>query len=55
MVIGFFCVRHTEIYFAMLTLAFGMMVFSLIWNLRSVTGATMVWWALQGPRLLSGS
>ncbi len=38
MVIGFFCVRHTEIYFAMLTLAFGMMVFSLIWNLREITG-----------------
>ncbi len=38
LVIGFFCVRHTEIYFAMLTLAFGMMVFSLIWNLRSITG-----------------
>jgi branched-chain amino acid transport system permease protein len=37
-VIGFFCVRHTEIYFAMLTLAFGMMVFSLIWNLRELTG-----------------
>lgn len=37
-VIGFFCVRHTEIYFAMLTLAFGMMVFSLIWNMRSITG-----------------
>jgi branched-chain amino acid transport system permease protein len=37
-VIGFFCVRHTEIYFAMLTLAFGMMVFSLMWNVRSVTG-----------------
>ncbi|KJS31606.1 MAG: hypothetical protein VR64_10735 [Desulfatitalea sp. BRH_c12] len=36
--IGFFCVRHTEIYFAMLTLAFGMMVFSLIWNMRSITG-----------------
>jgi branched-chain amino acid transport system permease protein len=36
--IGFFCVRHTEIYFAMLTLAFGMMVFSLIWNLRDITG-----------------
>ena len=36
--IGFFCVRHTEIYFAMLTLAFGMMVFSLIWNAREVTG-----------------
>jgi len=38
MVIGFFCIRHTEIYFAMLTLAFGMMVFSLIWNLRDITG-----------------
>ena len=37
-VIGFFCVRQTEIYFAMLTLALGMMVFSLIWNMRSVTG-----------------
>lgn len=37
-IIGFFCVRHTEIYFAMLTLAFGMMVFSLMWNLRAVTG-----------------
>ena len=37
-VIGYFCVRHTEIYFAMLTLAFGMMVFSLIWNLRDITG-----------------
>ena len=38
LLIGFFCVRHTEIYFAMLTLAFGMMVFSLMWNVRSVTG-----------------
>jgi branched-chain amino acid transport system permease protein len=38
LLIGFFCVRHTEIYFAMLTLAFGMMVFSLIWNVRGITG-----------------
>jgi branched-chain amino acid transport system permease protein len=37
-VIGFFCVRHTEIYFAMLTLAFGMMFFSLVWNLTEITG-----------------
>jgi branched-chain amino acid transport system permease protein len=36
--IGFFCVRHTEIYFAMLTLAFGMMVFSLLWSARDLTG-----------------
>jgi len=38
LLVGFFCVRHTEIYFAMLTLAFGMMVFSLIWNARGITG-----------------
>ena len=38
LLIGVFCVRHTEIYFAMLTLAFGMMVFSLIWNARDITG-----------------
>lgn len=38
LLIGFFCIRHTEIYFAMLTLAFGMMVFSLIWNAREITG-----------------
>ncbi len=37
-IVGFFCVRRTEIYFAMLTLAFGMMVFSLIWNMREITG-----------------
>ncbi len=36
--IGYLCVRHTEIYFAMLTLAFGMMTFSLIWNARGITG-----------------
>ncbi len=38
LVVGYFCVRHTEIYFAMLTLAFGMMVFSLVWNAREITG-----------------
>ena len=38
LIIGFFCVRHTEIYFAMLTLAFGMLVFSLMWSWRDVTG-----------------
>lgn len=37
-IIGFLCVRHTEIYFAMLTLAFGMMIHSIIWKWRSVTG-----------------
>jgi branched-chain amino acid transport system permease protein len=37
-VIGYLCLRHTDIYFAMLTLAFGMMVHSTIWRWRSVTG-----------------
>jgi branched-chain amino acid transport system permease protein len=36
--VGFLCVRSTEVYFSMLTLAFGMMVFALIWNARGVTG-----------------
>jgi branched-chain amino acid transport system permease protein len=38
LVIGFFCVRHTDIYFSMLTLAFGMMVYSIAWKWRDVTG-----------------
>lgn len=37
-VIGFFCIRHTRIYFAMLTLSFGMMIHSIIWKWRAVTG-----------------
>ncbi|RMF86645.1 MAG: branched-chain amino acid ABC transporter permease [Nitrospinota bacterium] len=38
LVLGYLCVRHTRIYFAMLTLAFGMMIHSIIWKWRSVTG-----------------
>ena len=38
LVIGFFCVRSTEVYFSMLTLAFGMMIFALVWNARGITG-----------------
>jgi branched-chain amino acid transport system permease protein len=36
--IGFLCVRSSEIYFSMLTLAFGMMFFALVWSAREVTG-----------------
>src|SRR5690606_5955884 len=39
-VIGFLCVRLSEVYFAMLTLAFGMMVFAVYHQWRSVTGGT---------------
>ncbi len=37
-VIGFFCVRLDEIYFAMLTLAFGMMIHTILWKWDSLTG-----------------
>ena len=37
-VVGFFCVRSNEVYFSMLTLAFGMMFFALVWNAREITG-----------------
>jgi branched-chain amino acid transport system permease protein len=38
LVIGFFCIRSSEVYFSMLTLAFGMMIFALVWNVREITG-----------------
>ena len=38
LVLGFLCVRHTRIYFSMLTLSFGMMIYSLAWKWRDVTG-----------------
>lgn len=36
--LGYLCVRHTRIYFSMLTLSFGMMIYSLAWKWRDVTG-----------------
>lgn len=38
LVLGLLCIRHTRIYFAMLTLCFGMMIYSLAWKWRSMTG-----------------
>lgn len=38
LVLGYLCVRLTEIYFAMLTLSFGMMIWSLVIRWRGVTG-----------------
>jgi len=37
-ILGFLSVRHTRIYFAMLTLAFGMMIYSIAWKWRDFTG-----------------
>ena len=36
--VGALCVRSSEVYFSMLTLAFGMLVFAVIWNAREITG-----------------
>jgi len=38
LILGFLCIRHTRIYFAMLTLCFGMMIYSLAWKWRNMTG-----------------
>jgi len=40
LIIGWLCVRLDEIYFAILTLGFGMMLFTLAHNWRSVTGGS---------------
>ena len=37
-VVGFFCVRLTQIYFAMLTLAFAMLVWGVAFKWKEVTG-----------------
>lgn len=38
LILGYLCIRHTRIYFSMLTLSFGMMIYSLAWKWRDVTG-----------------
>jgi branched-chain amino acid transport system permease protein len=38
LLLGALCVRHTRIYFSMLTLAFGMMIYSIAWKWRDFTG-----------------
>jgi branched-chain amino acid transport system permease protein len=40
LVIGYFCVRLNEIYFAMLTLAFGQMLYVIAWQWNKVTGGS---------------
>lgn len=38
LVVGFFCVRLSHAYFIMLTLAFGQLLYTVIWKWREVTG-----------------
>lgn len=40
LVIGYFCVRLDEIYFAMLTLAFAQMIHALVWQWDELTGGS---------------
>ncbi len=40
LIIGFLSVKHDEIYFAMITLAFGMMLFTIAHNWTSLTGGS---------------
>ncbi|MFQ5894076.1 MAG: branched-chain amino acid ABC transporter permease, partial [Nitrospinota bacterium] len=40
LVIGYFCIRLDEIYFAMLTLAFGQMLYVIAWQWTEVTGGS---------------
>lgn len=50
-IIGFFCVRLDEIYFAMLTLAFGMMIHAILWKWDSLTGGADGLVGIPRPRL----
>ena len=50
--IGFFCVRLTDIYFAMLTLAFAMLVWSVAFKWRSLTGGDDGFVGVTLPQLL---
>jgi branched-chain amino acid transport system permease protein len=54
LVIGYFCVRLNEIYFAMLTLAFSMLVWSVAFKWRAVTGGDDGFVGLRLPEWLAG-
>jgi len=51
-VIGWFCIRLTGIYFAILTLAFGQLIWVTIWKMRSITGGDDGLTGLQLPSII---
>src|SRR5256885_797668 len=53
-VLGAFCVRHTRVYFSMLTLAFGMLVHAVLWKWTDVTGGDDGLIGIPRPELLPG-
>ena len=52
--IGYFCVRLTQIYFAMLTLAFAMLVWGIAFKWKDVTGGDDGFTGVAVPALLEG-
>jgi branched-chain amino acid transport system permease protein len=52
-VVGFFCVRLTQIYFAMLTLAFAMLVWGVAFKWKEVTGGDDGFTGIKVPELIS--
>ncbi|MSO90334.1 MAG: branched-chain amino acid ABC transporter permease [Acetobacteraceae bacterium] len=52
--IGYFCVRLTQIYFAMLTLAFAMLVWGIAFKWKDVTGGDDGFTGVLVPALLEG-
>jgi branched-chain amino acid transport system permease protein len=53
LIIGFFCVRLTQFYFAMLTLAFGMLVWAVIYKWDNFTGGENGIVGVAVPALIS--
>jgi len=52
-VIGWFCIRLTGIYFAILTLAFGQLIWATIWKMRTITGGDDGLTGLQVPSVMA--
>jgi branched-chain amino acid transport system permease protein len=52
-VVGYFCVRLTQIYFAMLTLAFAMLVWGVAFKWKGVTGGDDGFTGIKVPALLA--
>src|SRR5258707_12615258 len=52
-VVGYFCVRLTQIYFAMLTLAFAMLVWGVCFKWKEVTGGDDGFTGIKLPAMLA--
>lgn len=53
LVMGWLCTRLTGIYFAILTLAFGQLIWATIWKMRTITGGDDGLTGLQVPSLIA--